>query len=69
MFRLWIIFGTIVATLFIVLGNIVYNEGSNQVIDVKIISTPNHPVVIPEVNRSWKFSHCTPTNKNCGKFE
>jgi hypothetical protein len=40
-------------------------EKVNHTMDRVILN----PVVVQAENKNWKFTHCTPTNKDCGRLE
>jgi hypothetical protein len=71
-----IIFVVILFMGLVVLGTVSltarFSEPDTNVESVAVRSPVDHTLVLikqPVVAKPWQFKHCTPTNKDCGRFE
>jgi hypothetical protein len=49
-----------------------FSEPDTNLVSVAVRSPADHTLVLtkqPVVVEPWQFKHCTPTNKDCGRFE
>lgn len=58
----------IVVISLVVTGGVFYYQTTHKW--NKYLSSPKPEIWVPyKTTSNWEFKHCTPTNKNCGRFE